>query len=200
MPPTPPQIPLVPTPPPKREWPTPPIHLKVADLSHSGAQRFFAAVADPGLYKVLEGSATIVQRLLYPDELRASEERGGDETPPLLLSGTSTYHPPPGPPPIRSITFFLRSFDGVAFTRGSHLDNEHKEIHISTSYIAGISGDEVRIKREIEGVLVHELVHVFQWDGEGSCDGGVVEGIADWVRLGAGLGAPHWKEGGGKEG
>lgn len=48
---------------------------------------------------------------------------------------------------------------------------------------------------EIRGVLVHELVHCFQYNGKGSCPGGLVEGIADWVRLNANLGAPHWKRG-----
>lgn len=48
---------------------------------------------------------------------------------------------------------------------------------------------------EIRGVLVHELVHCFQHNGRGACPGGLVEGIADWVRLEARLGAPHWKRG-----
>lgn len=46
---------------------------------------------------------------------------------------------------------------------------------------------------EIHGVLVHELVHCFQHNGRGTCPGGLIEGIADWVRLRANLGAPHWK-------
>jgi hypothetical protein len=37
-------------------------------------------------------------------------------------------------------------------------------------------------------------VHCFQWDAEGSCPGGLIEGVADWVRLRAGLGATHWKQ------
>lgn len=46
---------------------------------------------------------------------------------------------------------------------------------------------------EIKGVLVHELVHCFQYNGKGHCPGGLIEGIADWVRLRARLGAPHWR-------
>lgn len=64
------------------------------------------------------------------------------------------------------------------------------------SYIDGVEGNAQRIADEVEGVLVHELVHAFQYDGEGSVPGGVIEGIADWVRLGEGLGPPHWTEGG----
>lgn len=46
---------------------------------------------------------------------------------------------------------------------------------------------------EIHGVLVHELVHCFQHNGRGTCPGGLIEGIADWVRLRANLGPSHWK-------
>lgn len=46
---------------------------------------------------------------------------------------------------------------------------------------------------EIQGVLVHELVHCYQHNGRGTCPGGLIEGIADFVRLKARLGAPHWK-------
>lgn len=42
-------------------------------------------------------------------------------------------------------------------------------------------------------MLVHELVHCFQHNGRGTCPGGLIEGIADWVRLRANLGAKHWK-------
>lgn len=45
----------------------------------------------------------------------------------------------------------------------------------------------------MHGVLVHELVHCFQHNGRGTCPGGLIEGIADWVRLRADLGAPHWR-------
>lgn len=33
---------------------------------------------------------------------------------------------------------------------------------------------------------------MFQWTGENTCPSGVIEGIADWVRLKEGLGPPHW--------
>jgi hypothetical protein len=65
---------------------------------------------------------------------------------------------------------------GVAYATGSRLDDDHKEIHFSTDYISKI--DEKRIVEEITGVLQHELVHCFQRNGQGSCPGGLVEGIA----------------------
>lgn len=49
---------------------------------------------------------------------------------------------------------------------------------------------------EIAGVLVHELVHCFQYNGRGHCPSGLIEGIADWVRLRAHLGAAHWRRSG----
>lgn len=37
------------------------------------------------------------------------------------------------------------------------------------------------------------MVHCWQHDARGTAPGGLIEGIADWVRLKAGLGPPHWK-------
>ena len=45
---------------------------------------------------------------------------------------------------------------------------------------------------EVKGVLVHELVHVFQHTGNDSAPGWFVEGIADYVRYRAGYPARHW--------
>lgn len=107
---------------------------------------------------------------------------------------------------------------GVAYTTGSRLDNDHKEIHVSLEYIAGLhytvngeTSEKGMIATEIKGVLQHELVHCFQCDGDGTCPGGLIEGIAgihillfrnlthllfvDWIRLKSGLSAPHWKRG-----
>lgn len=44
----------------------------------------------------------------------------------------------------RSVTLVLREMDGVAYTTGSDLDNDHKEIHFNTSYIAGVPEDRRR--------------------------------------------------------
>lgn len=142
-----------------------------------GAQRFFSHTSGP--YSALEKACEIVLAALYP---------------PALVSEHGS--PLPGPPTIRSITLHVRQFGGVAHTCGSDLDEQHKEVHLSADYVAQVGGDSRRINHEIRGVLVHELVHVFQWNGYGSCPGGLIEGIADWVRLGADLGPPHWREGG----
>lgn len=111
---------------------------------------------------------------------------------------------------MRSVTLYLEDMDGVAHTMGSDLDNDHKEIHFSTRHI---ENNKQRAKDEIMGVIVHEMVHCFQYNAKGSCPGGLIEGIAglftylrlliidaqrcaDYVRLKAGLSPPHWKRGG----
>ena len=64
---------------------------------------------------------------------------------------------------------------GVAHTLGSDI---YKEIHFSLDYI---KNTPPRAKDEIQGVLVHEMVHCFQHDGSKNgkhCPGGLVEGVA----------------------
>jgi len=81
--------------------------------------------------------------------------------------------------------------DGIAYTTGSHSE---KEIHFSLDYIAELRN---RAKDEIEGVLTHEVVHCFQYNAKGTAPGGLIEGIADYVRLRAGFTPPHWTRTGG---
>lgn len=81
----------------------------------------------------------------------------------------------------------------MAYTTGSELDDDHKEIHFSLDYIRAIAPQERR-HDEIKGVLVHEMVHCWQGNGCGKAPSGLIEGIADFVRLKAGLSPPHWKK------
>lgn len=71
---------------------------------------------------------------------------------------------------------------GVAYTTGSELDDEHKEIHFSTDYITDVQersqGKDTR--GEILGVIRHEMVHCFQYNAKGTCNGGLIEGIAEY--------------------
>nr|POE94552.1 hypothetical protein CFP56_16792 [Quercus suber] len=101
------------------------------------------------------------------------------------------YTPDSVRPGTRSVTFVLREFSGVAYTTGIELDDDHKEIHINAQYISSRTGN---VRDEVLGVICHELVHCFQWNALGTASGGLIEGIADWVRLRAGLGAAHWKQ------
>lgn len=70
----------------------------------------------------------------------------------------------------------------MAFTSGNG-------IHLSAQYVSGYSGD---VRTEVTGVLYHEVAHVWQWDGQGQANGGLIEGVADFVRLKEGYARGHW--------
>ncbi len=150
--------------PPHQDHPTPLLRLEIQDLSTAGAHSFLASIEAAS---VLEDAVHAVTDLLYPGQ----------------------YHE--ARPGTRSVTLVLHSFGGVAYTHGKALDDDHKEIHLSTDYIDSIKPN--RLKSEIKGVIVHEMVHCWQWNGCGKAPGGLIEGIADWVRLRADLSPPHWK-------
>ncbi|OAL47468.1 BSP-domain-containing protein [Pyrenochaeta sp. DS3sAY3a] len=137
---------------------------EVRDLSSEGSRAFLRLVHAS---KALEQAIDTVLKYLYSDL---------DKT---CIPGT------------RSVTLILREMDGVAYTTGRYLDDDHKEIHISTQYIARVP--ESRQKEEILGVIVHEMVHCWQHNAYGTAPGGLIEGIADWVRLKAGYAPPHWR-------
>lgn len=145
----------------------PKIRLEIRDLSHPAASLFLTAAHASS---VLTDSIRTVLSSLY----------------------VSPSNPTTTAPPTRSVTLILRDMRGVAYTTGSELDNDHKEIHFSLRYIAGVKPKE-RLADELKGVILHELVHCFQHNGFGTCPGGLIEGVADWVRLRAGLAPPHWK-------
>ncbi|KAL5706860.1 hypothetical protein ACHQM5_024972 [Ranunculus cassubicifolius] len=88
---------------------------------------------------------------------------------------------------VQRVSMFVDDMDGVAYT-------SNNEIHVSAKYIAGYSGN---VRTEITGVLYHEMAHVWQWNGNGQAPGGLIEGIADYIRLKAGLGPSHWVQPGG---
>ncbi|GAB2219821.1 hypothetical protein Droror1_Dr00007458 [Drosera rotundifolia] len=82
----------------------------------------------------------------------------------------------------QQVTLIVESMDGVAYTSAD-------QIHLSANYVQGYSGD---VKREVTGVLYHEMTHVWQWNGNGQAPGGLIEGLADYVRLKAGYAPSHW--------
>ncbi|CAA7268062.1 unnamed protein product [Cyclocybe aegerita] len=89
---------------------------------------------------------------------------------------------------VKTITLVLRSMGGVAHTTGGM---SHKEIHYSLEYVK-VKADVAR--EEIMGVLVHEVVHCYQHTAHGTCPGGLIEGIADYVRLRDGRAPAHWRQ------
>ncbi|KAL2754492.1 hypothetical protein ACRALDRAFT_2043463 [Sodiomyces alcalophilus JCM 7366] len=148
------------------KFPNPKLRLEIRDLNHPGASKFLDAV---NATHALQSAVADVLRLLY---VKPSD-------------------PTTTPPPTRSVTLILRPMGGVAYTTASDLDNDHKEIHFSLDYINNIP--EARRADEISGVLTHEMVHCYQWNGRGAAPSGLIEGVADWVRLRAGLVPPHWR-------
>ncbi|RAK98665.1 basic secretory family protein [Aspergillus ibericus CBS 121593] len=166
------------------EAPRPKLRLQINDLRHPASKFFLNLI--PDVSSTLETALTaIIEHLYTPPRT--------DPTPTRPLSTFTPYVPA-----TRSVTVLLRDIDGVAYTTGTELDNDHKEIHLSLSYIRTCTGylDPVA---EITGVLTHELVHCYQHTAPPQAQeiprppGGLIEGIADFVRLKAGLEPPHWK-------
>ena len=150
---------------PKPKMPSPKLRLEVHDLSHPGVAIFFATTNAQQI--LTEAYTFVLTNLCTTSERQISAQE------------------------VRSITLVLREMDGVAFTKGLELDDSHKQIHLSIRYIA--SQPPALQASEIRGVLFHEMVHCWQWFAHDTAPGGLVEGVADWVRLKAGLAPPPWK-------
>jgi hypothetical protein len=61
---------------------------------------------------------------------------------------------------------------GVAHTTGSYTS---KEIHLALGHIVR---SRQRARNEIMGVLTHETVHCYQYNGKDTAPGGLIEGMA----------------------
>ena len=136
----------------------PAIHLRIHPITHEGAEVFTASVPDIG--SVLRKAVQTCWKLLYNDEAHLF------------------------PKNIRSITLYVRPMGGVAYTTGNWLDGENKEIHLSAEYVLRQSKE--RARDEIKGVLVHEMVHVWQHDGSLGTQGIIVDGRNGKCARGAG--------------
>lgn len=144
----------------------PVLRLHVDDIAHPAAQAACGSL-DGGLY-LARAIEHVIAHLYTPYGLNAI-------------------------PKVRSVTVILRPMGGVAYTTGLPLDDLHKEIHLSLDYVDGVlSKNSAGVRHEIAGVITHEMVHCFQGNCRGTAPGGLVEGIADFVRLKAGLAPPHW--------
>ncbi|CAE6395137.1 unnamed protein product [Rhizoctonia solani] len=91
------------------------------------------------------------------------------------------------PNKVKFLRVIIKETNGVAATSG---DEIRKTIVFNAKYIAQVGQ---RAKDEILGVIRHEVVHCFQHDAQGTAPGGLIEGVADFVRLRAGFAPPHWK-------
>lgn len=142
----------------------PEVHLVCHKMSQATDRIMFTMFRPSGVSNFLQSCVTQVLTILYPHDLDR-------------------------PKAVRAITFFLDHMDGVAHTHSSH-QADHKEIHLSISYFARQPPE--RLHAELEGVLVHEIVHCYQYDAHGSAPGGFIEGMADLVRLYNNHAPPHW--------
>lgn len=172
----------------------PKLRLHAEELRHPSSTSFFTLV--PDVTSILDFALDNITKYLYTSPERKSKptQRNNKIVRPSF---------DPLVPPTRSVTLFLRDFGGVAYTTGTELDNDHKEIHLSLPYIKHCESlaDPVR---ELTGVLTHELVHCYQHTKPPTTSndakkiphppGGLIEGIADFVRLKAHLDPPHWKK------
>ncbi|KAI4298517.1 hypothetical protein L6164_032067 [Bauhinia variegata] len=86
---------------------------------------------------------------------------------------------------LAQVILIVEEREGIAAT-------SNNEIYFGAGYINGIQGD---IKTDFNGVLYHEMTHVWQWFGSGyGTNPGLFEGIADFVRLKAGYAPAHWRK------
>ncbi|XP_021750824.1 uncharacterized protein LOC110716499 [Chenopodium quinoa] len=69
----------------------------------------------------------------------------------------------------------------------------NNQISYSAEYITN-SGSSDDIKNGFDGVIYHEMAHVWQWNGNGQANSGLIEGIADFVRLKAGFIPSGWAQ------
>ncbi|KAL3675429.1 hypothetical protein R1sor_025377 [Riccia sorocarpa] len=90
---------------------------------------------------------------------------------------------------IAQVTLHVESFDGVAF---SYFGGD---IHLSSDYVENNNpGNSQALKTEITGVLYHEETHVLQ--NSNGAPSGVIEGVADFIRLRAGYAVWERRQGG----
>ncbi|KAJ9551922.1 hypothetical protein OSB04_015967 [Centaurea solstitialis] len=74
-----------------------------------------------------------------------------------------------------SVNTYIVEFDGAeAISWGNN------NINVSSIYLKGYEGD---LKWQFTSLMYHEMTHVFQWDGQGTCPNELIEGIADYTKL-----------------
>ncbi|KAK1430326.1 hypothetical protein QVD17_12983 [Tagetes erecta] len=78
---------------------------------------------------------------------------------------------------VDTVELFIKDYDGAeGVTWGNN------KINVSAIYLNEYRGP-MTLKWEFTSLMYHEMTHVFQWNGEGKCPVGLVEGIADYTIL-----------------
>ncbi|XVE66773.1 hypothetical protein DITRI_Ditri08aG0105800 [Diplodiscus trichospermus] len=129
-------------------------------------------------YTVTNQAATTPGGIVFDNQLGAEYTRQQMESASQFIWNLFQQTDPAARKNVPSVSLFIvdnLSPDRVAET----LNNE---IRVNDKYIQ--AGDQ--LKPGFNGVLYHEMAHVWQWNGNGQRDnttGGLIEGIADFVRL-----------------
>ncbi|KAB5562832.1 hypothetical protein GE09DRAFT_1172035 [Coniochaeta sp. 2T2.1] len=142
--------------------------LEVRNWSLPGAQRFLSVFNSAS---VLEELAAFILETLFGERATTPEVRSI-----TIIVTSHTYMP---------------TFQCLAFHSVSDLDNTHHRIEVAESFLQRIPED--RLRDEVTGVILHEMVHCFQSNFD-KAPQGLIEGLADWVRLRRGLDPPHWQD------
>lgn len=151
------------------------VEFVVENLANStpGGERFEQTVGNAKALDMLASASAFINRVLYD----------GSSIPRKVVSKL-----------IFSVDQDTQGF--VAYTVGG--EKNESFIHLSDKYVGGYN-ESPDVAREIEGIIYHESTHVWQWNGQGTAPGGLIEGIADYIRLIAGLAPPHWVKAGAGE-
>ncbi|KAK7280309.1 hypothetical protein RJT34_25372 [Clitoria ternatea] len=83
---------------------------------------------------------------------------------------------------VQNVNMVVEIIDGVTFA-------SNNTIHVSAEYIETYPTD---VKKEITGLLYHEMAHILLLHGNGQAPSGLIEGMADFVRLKAGYAPDYW--------
>ncbi|KAJ6671256.1 hypothetical protein OIU85_015052 [Salix viminalis] len=125
-----------------------------------------------------------------PGGIRFSNELGDDYTIKAMEQATNFFwtlfqqYTEADRQDVARVSLFVDDMKDIAYT-------SNNEIHVGGDYIQGITGD---IKWDFNGVLYHEMAHIWQWDGSAGtkAPGELIEGIADFMRLKADYAPPNW--------
>ncbi len=97
-----------------------------------------------------------------------------------------------------SLNIYLEHMSGVAFTRSKTVTSlvtgtkYISEIHVSIEHLMKFKSSNQNLVKELTGVIIHEGTHVYQHNGKGTANSGLIEGIADYVRLKTGNPGSNW--------
>ncbi|KAM5342878.1 hypothetical protein ACJ41O_013844 [Fusarium nematophilum] len=100
---------------------------------------------------------------------------------------------PPSLPPTRSITLVLTDMPEIARLLEGELGPDHRVIELSISYI-GMLFQGATVTKAFAGLITHHMVHCVAYSWSSQISAGFIEGIADWVRIRAGLASEFWRE------